>query len=72
MNDIHSANVGEFHVRSTIDKIISFAETKGDEAGRQKDYRMYHYYWQIAEHWKRFKRGRSVSSYQQRSARKKR
>jgi len=50
---LYTANIGEHQYRGTKDKIISFAEAKGYEADRDKDYRMAHYYWQIADHWKR-------------------
>lgn len=51
---IYTANVGEFTIRGTLEKIIKFAEAKGYEADREKDYRMMHFYWQIADHWKRY------------------
>lgn len=49
------ANVGEFLIRKTIPEVIKFCEAKGYESEREKDYRMRDYYWQIGEHWKRWK-----------------
>lgn len=51
----YSANVGEFFIRGPLEKIIAFAEGKGYESERIKDHRMAHYYWQIADHWKKLK-----------------
>lgn len=51
---IKSANIGEFHLRNkTIREIIGLSEGKGYEAERDKDYRMAHFYFQHADHWKR-------------------
>lgn len=58
MTTIYEANVGEFLVRNTADKIVSFCEAKGYEAQRNKDERMMHYYWQIGEHWKHVQNNR--------------
>jgi len=55
---IYGANVGDFFVRGTVDKIISFVEGKGYECRTNKDERMMHYYFQIADHWKAVKNER--------------
>lgn len=50
---IHKANVGDYIIRGSVEKIVSFAESKGYEADRMKDVSQAHYYWQIADHWRR-------------------
>lgn len=57
MSESIIANVGDFVVRRSINDVIGFAMGKGYEARRDKDERMAHYYWQIADHWKRVKTG---------------
>lgn len=50
---ILTANIGEHKIKKTRSEIVKFCEAKGYEAEREKDYRLMHFYWQHAEHWKR-------------------